>query len=99
MGARSHAASHEPYRSALPPLRLRAVRSACTAVRRAGGRVAASAPAPSNAGRRSAIIAGFGGHFTSHSGRPRDLTGEFVWGTLGRLSGHSGISIPGFILC
>ena len=77
--------SHEPYRSALPPLRLRAVRSARTAVRRAGGRVAASAPAPSNAGRRSAIIAGFGGHFTSHSGRPRDLTGEFVWATLGRL--------------
>eukprot|EP01043_Picozoa_sp_COSAG02_P006455 COSAG02_NODE_183_length_30560_cov_8.912695_28_plen_205_part_00 len=45
--------SHEPYRSAPPPLRLRVVRSARTAVRRAGGRVAASAPAPSNAGRRS----------------------------------------------
>jgi len=74
VGARSHAAAAALAR-ALPqrpaPLRLRAVRSARTAVRRAGGRVAASAPAPSNAGRRSAIIAGFGGHFTSHSSRSR----------------------------
>ena len=49
----------EPYPSPLPPLRPRAVRSARTAVRRAGGRVAASAPAPSSAGRHSAIIAAF----------------------------------------
>ena len=38
-------------------LRLRAVETAPTAVRRAGGRVAATTPSPSNAGRRSAIIA------------------------------------------
>ena len=42
--------SHEPYRSAPPPLRLRAVRSARTAVRRAGGRVAASVPPPAGWG-------------------------------------------------
>ena len=59
MGARRHAAVAAPT-PALPylrtPLRPRPAGPAPTTVRQAGGRVAATAPTPSNVGRCSAVI-------------------------------------------